>query len=210
MPHPFRWSRRLACLAAGIALIGSVASRAMDASADRAHHTHAAIAHGPGYARITQPYRAPAVALVRADGARVDFAADLDDGRPVVLSFIYTTCTTVCPVQTQVLARLQSKLGPESERVLFASVSIDPEQDTPSRLAAYARSHGAGPQWRFYTGSEESSITVQKAFGVYNGEKMSHVPVTFLRAAPGKPWVRLEGFVTPDELAHELQTLRAG
>jgi protein SCO1/2 len=213
-----RWGCSIVCLAAAVALGGAVAAAAADTPDEHANHSaHAhdahlaasAIAHGPGYARITQAYRAPAVPLVRADGTRVDFAADLDDGRPVVLSFIYTTCTTVCPVQTQVLERLQARLGAERDRVLLASVSIDPEHDTPSRLAAYAQSHGAGPQWRFYTGSEEASVSVQKAFGVYNGDKMSHVPVTFLRAAPGQPWLRLEGFVTPDELAQELQKLRA-
>jgi protein SCO1/2 len=168
------------------------------------------VAHGPGYSRVLQPYQAPAVQLVRGDGKPVDFAVELDDGRPVVLTFIYTTCTTVCPVVTQVLARLQSRLGAERERVSIALVTIDPENDTPARLAAYGREHGADAQWRFYTGTEDASVAVQKAFGVYAGDKMSHVPVTLMRAAPGKPWLRLEGFVTPDELAQELDRLRAG
>ena len=49
----------------------------------------------------------------------------------------------------------------------------------------------------------------QKAFDVYRGEKMSHTPVTLMRAAPGKPWLRIEGFVTPDELVDDYQKLLA-
>jgi protein SCO1 len=194
---------------AAIFVAGWLLGVALGANGHDGHETHA-MAHGPGYAKVTQPYRAPAIRLVRADGKAVDFAAAIDDDKPVVLSFVYTTCTTVCPVITQVLSRLESRLAARHERITIALVSIDPEQDTPERLREYAHAHGIGAQWQLYTGSEAATVEVQKAFGVYNGDKMSHVPVTFLRAAPGQPWVRLEGFLTPDELEHELRQLRAG
>ena len=38
---------------------------------------------------------------------------------------------------------------------------------------------------------------------------MSHTPVTLMRSAPGKPWLRIEGFVTPDELFDDYQKLLA-
>ena len=38
---------------------------------------------------------------------------------------------------------------------------------------------------------------------------MSHQPVTLMRSAPGKPWLRIEGFVTPDELLDDYQGLLA-
>ncbi|HXL33728.1 MAG TPA: hypothetical protein VN953_02300 [Gemmatimonadales bacterium] len=38
---------------------------------------------------------------------------------------------------------------------------------------------------------------------------MNHTPLTFLRAAPGRPWVRIDGFATADELARELHELVA-
>jgi protein SCO1/2 len=89
------------------------------------------------------------------------------------------------------------------------SISIDPEQDTPARLTEYARKFHAGPEWQYYTGSLAASIAAQRAFDVYRGEKMSHTPVTLLRAAPGQPWLRIEGFVTPDELLDDYQKLLA-
>ena len=47
----------------------------------------------------------------------------------------------------------------------------------------------------------------QQAFGVYRGDKMSHAVVTLLRAAPGQPWRRIDGFLTPDDLLAEYHRL---
>ena len=75
--------------------------------------------------------------------------------------------------------------------------------------AAYAKRYKAGPQWRFYTGTPQASVAVQRAFNAYRGDKMNHTPVTFLRAGRGQQWVRIEGFATADELAAELRGLIA-
>ena len=48
---------------------------------------------------------------------------------------------------------------------------------------------------------------LQKAFATYRGDKMNHQPVTLLRRAAGQPWVRLEGFVSPNELAAEVRAM---
>lgn len=149
-------------------------------------------------------YKLPQIQLVREDGKNVSFIEELNDGRPLILNFIYTTCTDVCPLTTQTLAELQDKLGIERDRVHMVSISIDPEQDTPEVLARYAHKFGAGPQWQFYTGTVNASIAAQQAFDVYLGDKMKHSPVTFIRAAPGKPWLRIDGFAKSDELLSSL------
>jgi protein SCO1/2 len=102
---------------------------------------------------------------------------------------------------------VQAKLGERGAKIHMVSVSIDPEYDTPKRLLAYAKENKTGPQWDFYTGSIGDSITVQKAFDAYRGDKMNHAPVTLLRAAPGKPWVRLDGFASPDVIVKEYLAL---
>ena len=107
------------------------------------------------------------------------------------------------------IAQFQRKLGAESKTVHLMSISIDPEEDTPARLAEYAKKFGASPQWQHYTGTLAASVAAQRAFDVYRGEKMSHTPVTLLRSAPGKPWLRIDGFVTPDELLREYRNLLA-
>ena len=159
--------------------------------------------------RLSVSYEPPAVSLVRADGKSVSFPRELDDGRPVLLNFIFTTCSSICPLTSRTLEEFQLKLGSEAAKLHMMSISIDPEQDTPARLREYARKFHAGPEWHYYTGTVAASIAAQKAFDVYRGEKMSHTPVTLMRSAPGKPWLRIEGFVTPDELVDDYQKLLA-
>ena len=160
-------------------------------------------------ARSTVQYAVPAVTLVRDDGKRISLPQEMDDGRPVVLNFIFTSCGSICPLMSQIFAQFQRELGAEAAQVHLMSISTDPEQDTPARLTEYARQFGAGPAWRHYTGTVTASLAAQRAFDVYRGDKMSHAPVTLLRAAPGKPWRRIDGFVTPDELLHEYRQLLA-
>jgi protein SCO1/2 len=166
-----------------------------------------AVAWAGTVSRTTVTYQTPDIRLVRHDGRSVSLSGELDDGRPVLLNFIFTTCSSTCPLASRTLEEFQRKLGPEASRVHLVSISIDPEQDTPSRLSEYARRFHAGPEWQYYTGTVAASIAAQRAFDVYRGEKMSHTPVTLIRAAPGKPWLRIEGFVTPDELVDDFRRL---
>ncbi|WP_414648746.1 SCO family protein [Collimonas sp.] len=176
---------------------------AISAPDPHAHHHHMM----SEIMRSTVDYTPPPVSLVREDGKAVSLISELNDGRPVILTFIYTTCTSICPMISQTLSQLQSDLGSDRNKVHMMSISIDPEQDTPARLTEYAKKYGAGPEWQHYTGTVEASVATQRAFDVYRGDKMNHNPVTLLRAAPGKPWLRIDGFATVAELLgayHEL------
>ncbi|HUO94928.1 MAG TPA: SCO family protein [Steroidobacteraceae bacterium] len=160
-------------------------------------------------ARLVAHYQVPAVELTREDGVVVKFPAEVNDGRPVVLAFIYTSCTSICPLTSQTLEGVQRRLGAERDRVHLVSVSIDPDEDTPARLRAYAQTYHAGPEWRHYTGTRTASESVQRAFGVYRGEKMSHPAAIFIRAARGGPWIRMDGFPTADQVFAELPLAHA-
>lgn len=152
-------------------------------------------------------YPIPDVRLVRDDGKVVSLPEEMNDGRPVVLNFIFTTCSTICPLMSQTLAQFDHELGAGRERVHLMSISIDPEQDTPERLHEYARKFHAGPEWQHYTGTVQASLAAQRAFNVWRGDKMGHSSVTLVRAAPGKPWLRIEGFVTPGALLQQYHHL---
>ena len=160
-------------------------------------------ADAPRYSRTLHAYRAPDVALVGMDGAPVRLRAELERAGPVVLHFLFTSCATVCPVLTGTLAAAQERL-PD---VRILSISIDPEEDTPARLLEYAARFGAGPRWRFLTGKPLDVVAVQEAFDAYRGDKMRHEPSAFLRAAPGAPWVRIDGFLAAADLVAEVERL---
>lgn len=71
-------------------------------------------------------------------------------GHVWIANFIFTRCPTVCPVATRTMQKLQARTD---SRVHLVSISVDPEYDTPARLAAYAKKFGADPaRWRFLTG----------------------------------------------------------
>jgi protein SCO1 len=158
----------------------------------------------------TASYTVPDVQLLRENGKRVSLRQEMDDGRPVVLNFIFTTCTSICPLMSQTFAQFEGKLGSDQQKVHLMSISIDPEEDTPQRLTEYAQKFHAGPEWQHYTGTLAASVAAQKAFDVYRGEKMSHTAVTLLRAAPGQPWQRIDGFATADDLIKAYRELTAG
>jgi protein SCO1/2 len=192
-------------LCAVIAAPVALAAGSAESMDEHAHH-HAAIT---GTTRSVASYHIPDVQLTREDERIVNLGEELNDGRAVVVAFIYTSCTTVCPLTSRTLLDLQSKLGSARDHVHLLSISIDPEQDTPARLRDYARTFHAGPEWQHYTGTLSASQTVQRAFDVYRGDKMAHVPALIVRAAPGADWVRIEGFATAEQLLAELPVLHA-
>jgi protein SCO1/2 len=190
----------LLCALVATALPGPTwAASTADADLHAHHHQIASETR-----RSTARYSLPELKLIRDDGTTVSLRDELDDGRPVVLSFIYTSCTTVCPLTSMTMAQLEGKLGAARDRVHLVSITIDPEQDTPARLHDYARKFSAGPEWNHYTGTLSASRQAQQAFDVYRGNKMNHAPATFVRVVPGAPWVRIDGFVTADQLMAEL------
>lgn len=77
-------------------------------------------------------------------------------GRVWVADFIFTTCPGQCPLLTERLTLLQRAFASE-QHLAFVSISVDPAQDTPGVLAAYAERHGADARWTLLTG-EPSAV----------------------------------------------------
>jgi protein SCO1/2 len=194
--------RRIAMLA--YVMLASTAYASEPAADPHAAHRHAV---NQAVRRTEIAYTMPDVRLVRQDGKTMSLKDALGDDKAVVVNFIYTTCTTICPLSSQVFAQFESKLGDLKSGVHLVSFSIDPEQDTPARLVEYAKKFHAGKNWDHYTGTLEASVAVQKAFDAYRGDKMNHGPLTLMRAAHGKTWVRLDGFASADDLLMEYHGL---
>jgi protein SCO1 len=162
----------------------------------------------PDYIRsIINNYAIPDIEIINKDDKKLSLIKELDDGRPIMMNFIFASCSAVCPMLSHVFMQVQNKLGKESRNIHLVSISIDPENDTPSILNAYAKKFKAGSEWDFYTGRLETSIAIQKSFNVYRGDKMNHSSVILIRSKPGKPWLRLEGFASPDAVIHEYKTI---
>lgn len=202
------------CVGAGVTaffLAGSVPGLAGAASGHTAeeHAAHlkkARLGASPGaqeYTRTMKAYVVPDLILTDAYDRPVRLRELLAGHDPVMMNFIFTSCAAICPVMTKIFSDVPGKLGGEAKHLRMVSISIDPENDTPRKLNAYAKSYHAGVRWEFLTGRTEDIKAVQLAFDNYRGDKMSHEPLTLMRPAPGKPWVRIDGFASPDQLVRE-------
>lgn len=203
------------CLAPfALALLSLVATPAAahDPAEGCEHCAHQAKQAHPSkerYLRSAHDYELPDVTLVDQDGRRVPLAEVLAPGAPVAMNFVFTTCNTICPVMSATFSGLRRRLGGEAANLRMISISIDPEQDRPAALRAYAARFGAAPGWRFYTGSASDVRAVLTAFAAFSGDKANHRPITLLRPAHGRAWIRIEGLASSEDLAKELRELRA-
>jgi len=96
-------------------------------------------------------------------------------GRPVLLNFVFSGCSSTCPLQVRELAALHSALPADVRgAVRFLSVTVDPVHDTPQSLAEFARRMGADlPGWRFATGAPpqvEALTARMRAFDTRRGQ----------------------------------------
>jgi hypothetical protein len=96
----------------------------------------------------------PNVPVRDQDGKRLTFYTDLVQGKTVAINFIFTTCTTICPLSAATFTRVQWELRERVGRdVYLISISVDPVTDTPPRLKAWGEKFQVGQGWTLVTGS---------------------------------------------------------
>ena len=149
----------------------------------------------------------PRVTLLSQDRVEVRLDEFLESDKPVMLDFIFGTCTTICPVLSAGYSNLQRKLPEASDKVRLVSISIDPEHDTPEVMKKYLERYRAQPGWDFFTGSRKDIDAVMRAFDSFVPDKMSHRPVMFLRAPGSDTWIRINGLVGTRDLMAEYEKL---
>lgn len=201
--------RRCAVIVVAAALLGAGTERAV-AVDEHAHHREMTEAQRGRYTRSEVRYEVPDVSLVDVEGRTTSLRSELAAGTPVMLNFVFTTCTTICPAMSAIFADVQQQLEPDEGALRLVSISIDPEQDTPAKLKAYAGRFHAGAGWHLLTGKSADVIAAARAFGAWRGDKTNHTPATYLRAATGNTWVRVDGFASAAELVREYRGLAAG
>lgn len=157
------------------------------------------------YQRTIEKYTVPDVVLVNQNGAKVHLKEFLQSDKPVIVDFIFGTCTTICPVLSAGYTNLQRKLGADSQKVKLVSITIDPENDTPKVLKEYLNRYRAKPGWDFLTGSRADIDTVMRAFNAYIPNKMLHFPLTLIRSPEDGTWVRIFGLMSSSEFMGECQ-----
>ena len=98
----------------------------------------------------------PLFAFTNQDGKII--ANDFMAGKIAIVDFFFTNCTSICPMLSSQMARLQHLVKSENinDQVVFLSHTVDPKNDTPEALKAYADRMGADfSKWNLVTGKEE-------------------------------------------------------
>lgn len=157
------------------------------------------------YKRSVESYQIPDVTLINQEGKNVRLKNLVESGKPVIVDFIYGTCTTICPVLSACFTNLQNKLGASTPKVHLVSISIDPENDSPRVMRDYLKRYRAKPGWDFLTGSRKDIDAVMKGFDAYIPNKMSHYAVTFIHKPGGNSWIRINGITSTSEFIEEIK-----
>ena len=143
----------------------------------------------------------PNIELTTQDGKTVHFYDDLIKGKIVAIDLIYTTCQYSCPLETARLAQVQKMLGDRvGKDIFFYSITIDPKNDTPAVLKAYAEKFHAGPGWTFLTGKKEDIDFLSKKLGLYSDPAATldgHTPHLLLGNEPMGQWMRNSALDNP-------------
>lgn len=155
---------------------------------------------------------APEFALTSQDGAPVTLA-DFR-GKVVAVTFIFTMCTTTCPVLTPMMSFVQDQLGADfGAKIAFVSITVDPERDTPDVLKEYAQAFGANfAGWSFLTGTPSAIRDATRRYGVYASKSGNgDVDHTFLTSVVDRRGILRVQYLgvrfDPEEFRHDLLSL---
>jgi protein SCO1/2 len=199
--------RRLAGFAlalCGLVLVGSQPSRAADEHAG--HAGHSAEVQAP---EGTQVHFSDVV-LTDQHGRPARLKDEVVSDRIVVMGFIYTSCTTVCPVVSAIMQKVQTRLGERvGSEVQLVSISVDPLRDTPQRLHEYASHFRAGPGWTWLTGPVPAVRETHKGLGTWSADLTAHPPVIMVGDGRSGEWTRYYGFTDPAVLVARVDALGA-
>ena len=102
-------------------------------------------------------------ALVDGGGKRVteqDYR-----GRYMLVFFGFTSCPDVCPAGLQLISAALEKIGPKADRVTPLFITLDPERDTPEKVASYVKNFN--PRIVGLSGTPDDIAKVAKAYRVY-------------------------------------------
>jgi protein SCO1 len=125
-----------------------------------------AAAATPSQVELPRISPAPEFTLTDQDGKA--FSLHDTRGKVAVVTFIFTSCSSTCPLLTAKLVGIQRKLGEDASSVSFVAITVDPLSDTPAVLKKYAQAHSASlAHFAFLTGSLDQVEDVVHRYAVF-------------------------------------------
>ncbi len=130
---------------------------------------------------------APQVELVNQFGQQMSLSKFR--GKVVILAFVDSECTTVCPLTTVSMLAARQLLGAAGDQVQLLGIEANPAATSVADVMAYSRAHGMVDQWDFLTGSASQLKAAWQAYNVYvqivKGQ-VDHTPALFVIDQQGR------------------------
>ena len=150
--------------------------------------------------------RAPDFELRDQDGQPISMRSFR--GRPVLVTFLYTTCEETCPLQAQTVRGALDELGHDLPAI---AVAVDPPRDTPERARAFLSEQRALGRLDFVLGSRAELRPLWEGFAIQpQSVTQEHQSRFTLVDARGYQRVGYPGQeATAERLAHDLRLLES-
>jgi cytochrome oxidase Cu insertion factor (SCO1/SenC/PrrC family) len=110
-------------------------------------------------------------------------------GKAVLLSFVDSECTTVCPLTTLAMLEAKQMLGKAGDQVQLLGVDANPEAIKTANVMAYSQVHNMVNRWDFLTGSLPQLKSTWKSFNIYAkvvGDQIDHTPALYVIDPQGR------------------------
>ncbi|HWG87807.1 MAG TPA: SCO family protein [Candidatus Acidoferrales bacterium] len=142
----------------------------------------------------------PDVTVVNQSGEKLRFNSEVIGNRVAVVNSFFTSCTAFCPLTQERLSRLAKKLGDRMGKdVVFVSVSVDPQRDTPPQMKVWGEKFHIGHGWTLVSGKKDGIEGLLKSFGLYVDMQRHQSALIIGNQRQG--WVRVSSWASPARLA---------
>ena len=147
--------------------------------------------------------------LTTQDKRTVRFYDDMIKNQVVLINVMFAGCSSVCSAMTSNLARVQELLRDDGTRYHMVSITVDPLNDTPEVLKAYAEARGAKEGWTFLTGSKQNIDWVLYKLGSYAKQPMEHSNILLIGNDAAGVWTKALAMDKPAGIAAAARKIAA-
>jgi protein SCO1/2 len=142
------------------------------------------------------------IVLTEQNGHRVRLYEDVIKDRTIVMNSFFASCKGSCPIVSQTYALLQDRFADRlGNDLMLVSITVDPANDTPPKLAEYARRMKAKPGWLLLTGSKDEVTRALKKIGQSSETPEAHLNVMIVGNDRTGLWKKAFALAKPDEIA---------
>lgn len=129
-------------------------------------------------------------------------------GKPLILTFMYSTCKDTCPLQANQIRGALDELGDDAVPAL--AVSVDPRNDTPDRAKRFVVQRQLNGRLQFLLGSRAQLAPIWKEYGIQpQGKAFDHSAYVVVLDSRGRQRVSFPvAKLTPEGLAHDVRVLQ--